>query len=91
MIPRLITDELRSLLQRFPAVGLIGPRQVGKTTLAKSLAPRLQKPMRYFDLERLEDYQQLQADPGYFLEQYQDEFVVIDEVQPLPGDFWQYH
>ncbi len=87
MIPRLITEELLSLLQRYPSVGLIGPRQVGKTTLAKSLAPRLQKPMRYFDLERLEDYQRLQADPGYFLEQYQDEFVVIDEVQRLPGLF----
>jgi len=87
MIPRLITDDLLSLLQRYPAVGLIGPRQVGKTTLAKLIAPRLQKPMRYFDLERLEDYQRLQADPGYFLEQYRDEFVVIDEVQRLPGLF----
>lgn len=87
MIPRLVTDDLLSLLQRYPAVGLIGPRQVGKTTLAKSLAPRLQKPMRYFDLERLEDYQRLQTDPGYFLEQYQEEFVVIDEVQRLPGLF----
>lgn len=87
MIPRLVTQDLLSLLERYPAVGLVGPHQVGKTTLAKSLAPRLQKPMRYFDLERLEDYQRLQSDPGYFLEQYQDEFVVIDEVQRLPGLF----
>ena len=87
MIPRLVTEDLLSLLQRFPAVGLIGPRQVGKTTLAKSLLPRLNKPMRYFDLERLEDYQRLQTDPGFFLEQYQDEFVVINEVQRLPGLF----
>lgn len=87
MIPRLITERLISLLQHYPSVGLIGPRQVGKTTLAKSLAPKLQKPMRYFDLERLEDYQRLQSDPGYFLEQYQHDFVIIDEVQRMPGLF----
>ncbi|MCC7464843.1 MAG: ATP-binding protein [Saprospiraceae bacterium] len=87
MIPRFASEKLLSLLQRFPAVGLLGPRQVGKTTLAKSLAPLLNKPTRYFDLERLEDYQRLQNDPGFFLEQYQDECVIIDEVQRLPGLF----
>lgn len=87
MIPRLIAEELRAKLQRYPAVGLIGPRQVGKTTLALSLAGQIQKPLRYFDLERLEDYQRLQSDPAFFLKQYESECVVIDEVQRLPGLF----
>lgn len=75
------------MLQRYPAVGLIGPRQVGKTTLAVSLVGAVSGKMRYFDMERLEDSRLLEADPGFFLEQYQDECVVIDEVQRMPGLF----
>lgn len=51
MIPRLITADLEKHLRQYPAVGLIGARQVGKTTLA--LEGRLEKKVRYFDLERL--------------------------------------
>lgn len=87
MIPRFAAPELHALLKQYPAVGLIGARQVGKTTLAQALVRQTQKPMRYFDLERLEDFQRLQADPGFFLEQYQDECVIIDEVQRMPGLF----
>lgn len=87
MIPRFAAVELQALLRQYPAVGLIGPRQVGKKTLALALAPAVQRPLRYFDLERLEDYQRLQADPGFFLEQYQDACVVLDEVQRMPALF----
>ena len=87
MIKRKILPELLAYLKFYPAVGLIGARQVGKTTLAQSLKGRVEKPLRYFDLERLEDYHRLTGDPGFFLDQFRDELVIIDEVQRLPGLF----
>jgi predicted AAA+ superfamily ATPase len=87
MIQRLITSTLLEYLQHFPAVGLIGARQVGKTTLAKSLSTQFSNPVRYFDLERLEDFQLLSNDPGFFLSQYENDCVIIDEVQRLPALF----
>ncbi|MEQ1746821.1 MAG: ATP-binding protein [Saprospiraceae bacterium] len=87
MIQRFSSNHLLDLLQHYPAVGLVGPRQVGKTTLALSLEGQVGRNIRYFDLERLEDYQRLQRDPGFFLEQYRDDCVVIDEVQRLPTLF----
>jgi predicted AAA+ superfamily ATPase len=46
MIPRYQEEALRTALNRYPAVGLIGSRQVGKTTLAKSLQGLLPKKIR---------------------------------------------
>ena len=87
MIHRLIAPELLDLLPFYPAVGLVGARQVGKTTLAQALTIPGGKPVQYFDLERLEDYNQLSSDPGFFLEQFRDHLVIIDEVQRMPGIF----
>ncbi len=87
MVNRHLTNAILGALNFYPAVGLIGPRQVGKTTLAKSLAGQLSRPVRYFDLERLEDYNRLEEDPGFFLEQFQEECVIIDEVQRMPALF----
>lgn len=49
MIPRAMTPLLRARLRAFPAVALVGPRQSGKTTLARSLSGE------YFDLEQERD------------------------------------
>ena len=87
MIGRYLQEVLLAALNQYPAVGLIGPRQVGKTTLAKSLQGLLPKKTRYFDLERLEDFQRLKTDPGFFLEQYPEECILIDEVQRMPELF----
>jgi len=87
MIQRGILPELLKMLGFYPAVGLVGARQVGKTTLAKSLIGQVGKPVRYFDLERLEDIQRLTNDPGFFLEQFKEELVIIDEIQQLPRLF----
>ncbi len=87
MIPRSLSGELKDYLAFYPAVGLIGARQTGKTTLALALAQDLGGKIRYFDLERLEHYQKLKADARFFLEQYQEELVIIDEVQRMPGLF----
>jgi hypothetical protein len=56
MIPRLARSQIEGLLSRFPAVALLGPRQAGKTTLAKQIA-RARKPAPiYLDLELPSDY-----------------------------------
>ena len=51
MIKRKIAAEIAKSMHYFPAIGIIGPRQVGKTTLAKALQKQLEKPSIYLDLE----------------------------------------
>ena len=50
-IPRKIEDKLKLLLNHFPAIALLGPRQVGKTTLVKRIRDQLPKKSIYLDLE----------------------------------------
>jgi uncharacterized protein len=65
MIPRTAAKKVLDYLGLFPAVALVGARQVGKTTLAQSITNQLGKPVRYFDLERLEDYKLLTTDRAF--------------------------
>lgn len=83
MIKRTLINEIPKLLSFFPVLGLIGPRQVGKTTLVKALSEQLTKPILYLDLENLNDYTLLEKDSQWFLEQQTDKIVVIDEVQRM--------
>ncbi|MFB1002772.1 MAG: AAA family ATPase [Bacteroidia bacterium] len=79
----IIRDSLRDvkrLLLQFPAVVLVGARQIGKTTLAKELISQLKKEAIYLDLELPSDRAQLQ-NPELFLKQHQDKCVILDEVQ----------
>jgi hypothetical protein len=76
---------LSILLTRHPVVGIVGARQVGKTTLARSLVARTKSPVSYFDLENPEDLARL-GDPMLALKEVKG-LVVIDEVQRLPGLF----
>jgi hypothetical protein len=71
-------------LQQFPAAALLGPRQVGKTTLAKAVAARM--PSVYLDLERPSD-RQLLADPELYLSAQRNKLVILDEVQREPNLF----
>jgi predicted AAA+ superfamily ATPase len=80
MIYRFVTEVLVELLQEFPAVAIVGPRQVGKTTLAKLLAAQVEREMVYIDLENPRDELKLQ-DPVLFFEANEDKCVVIDEIQ----------
>ncbi|MEC5291928.1 MULTISPECIES: ATP-binding protein [unclassified Aurantimonas] len=84
MIERRVMLDLTSVLDTAPAVALLGPRQVGKTTLAHTIAEH--RPSIYLDLESDADRAKL-TDPELYLAQHEDKLVVLDEVQRLPGLF----
>ena len=72
-------------LAQYPAVALLGPRQVGKTTLARTVAARVEGALM-LDLERASDRAAL-AQPELFLAAHRDRLLVLDEVQLMPGLF----
>lgn len=85
MYSRQAQQKLTDLLRQFPAVGLLGPRQVGKTTLAfaqKALYPDA----LYLDLELPSAQRQLD-DPEAFLMAHAQRLVILDEVQRMPELF----
>src|SRR5713101_5739838 len=86
MIERTIKPVIKDLLTRFPAVGLLGPRQVGKTTLALSIASELKDSSIYLDLELPSDRAKL-SDPELYLGQHEESLVILDEIHRLPGIF----
>jgi len=86
MIERSLAFILVKYLRNFPAVALLGPRQVGKTTLAKTLVSKLKKDTIYIDLEHPEDRLRLQNLNDFFV-QNKDKCVIIDEVQRIPQLF----
>jgi len=88
MIKRKIQEELTLLLATFPAVALLGPRQVGKTTLTRELFKSSLQEVVYFDLENDEDIARLD-NPAFLFEQYKDACIVLDEVQRMPDLFRQ--
>ena len=71
-------------MKRQAAVALIGPRQVGKTTLAHAIAEQTEA--LYLDLEAGADRSKL-ADPALFLSEYEDRLVVLDEIHRAPELF----
>lgn len=84
MIARHAYTAVEQGLAREAAVALIGPRQVGKTTLAHEIAAA--RPSVYLDLESTADREKL-SDPVAFLELHRDKLVVLDEVHRLPTLF----
>lgn len=85
MLNRLALEPLRLLLAEFPAVAILGPRQVGKTTLAWALADQ-QGGATYLDLESPGDAAKL-SDPVAYFDAHRDELIVLDEVQRAPALF----
>ena len=79
MIQRELTDSLKKMAEVYPVVTLIGPRQSGKTTLAKEVFPDY----RYVNLERLETRRFAKEDPKGFFESFPPP-IIIDEVQHCP-------
>jgi predicted AAA+ superfamily ATPase len=85
-VQRILQEGLIELIKQFPVVGIIGPRQVGKTTLVKRLINHIEKECLYLDLELPEDQNKLH-DPQLFLEQHFDKLVILDEIQRIPDLF----
>jgi len=86
MIKRQLSNRILKLLNHFPAVAILGPRQVGKTTLARSLQKLMPKKTIYIDLERYEDLIKLN-EPSLYLESRSDRCIIIDEIQRRPSLF----
>ncbi len=84
MIDRWITEKLEQTMQHTPAVALLGARQVGKTTLAQTIAR--DRNSLYLDLESPEDLLKL-SNPAAFLSLHADKFVILDEIQRTPDLF----
>jgi predicted AAA+ superfamily ATPase len=79
MIQRDASTKIKQLAKKFPAVGLLGPRQSGKTTLAKELFPK--KP--YVSFENQDNILLVTKDPRAFLDQYKTG-AIFDEIQRVP-------
>ncbi len=77
MFKRRLEAQIRTDLQSQPAVALLGPRQVGKTTLALAIAEAT--PSIYLDLEDPADRDKL-ADPALYLSAHEDKLVILDEI-----------
>jgi len=83
---RKYTEEILRLCSYFPVVGIIGARQVGKTTIGKMLREELPKPVHYLDLELMSDINKLE-NPELYLTHLKDKCVIIDEIQHKPDLF----
>jgi predicted AAA+ superfamily ATPase len=87
MINRQIEGKLLNALRNLPVVALVGPRQVGKTTLALKMAQQaIEKPSAYLDMELDTDLSKLSDAEGY-LRRFENQLLIIDEVQRLPDLF----
>jgi len=86
MILRNATGRLIETLSFFPIAGIIGPRQVGKTTLALYLRKSLDKESVYLDIENPEDQAKL-TDPVLYMERNINKCVILDEIQRMPHLF----
>src|SRR6478735_1389461 len=84
LIPRRITSDIKSALDRQAAVALIGPRQVGKTTTALEISQG--RNALYLDLEYCDDRARL-ASPALFFESFEDQLIILDEIHRMPELF----
>jgi len=80
-LPRLARTEILQALLWQPAVALIGPRQVGKTTLAQDIGR--ERNAVYFDLEDPDDREKLRH-PSWILDRHEDRLVILDEIHRAP-------
>ena len=87
MIKRTLEAHAIKLIKGFPVLVILGPRQVGKTTLVKLLAKQVKKAVHYFDLERPTTYDLIKREPEGYFESYRNDCVIIDEIQRMPALF----
>lgn len=85
LVPRFLEPVVRRALTESPAVAILGPRQCGKSTLAKALLENRPDAV-HLDLEKRSDAARL-ADPELFFETHAGDLVCLDEIQRLPEIF----
>ena len=85
MITRLLKKEIKKYINRIPVIAIIGARQVGKTTLAKSLIQK-DKETIFLDLEKSSDRLVI-AETESFLKLNKGKTICIDEIQMMPSIF----
>ncbi len=85
IIPRFLDGSVKKALQQVPAVAILGPRQCGKTTLARQLVKAFEDVL-YLDLERPSDLARL-SDPEALFAANPDALICIDEIQRVPELF----
>ena len=83
MFKRQIEHAIKEAAGSYPIIALTGPRQSGKTTLAKEI---FKKGYKYVNLEEIDNREYAKSDPRSFLAEYQDG-VIIDEAQHIPELF----
>lgn len=86
MIKRLVKPLILQLLDEFPVLAILGPRQVGKTTLAIDLVKSIHPKPLYLDLENPSDQSRL-IDPEQYFEQHRGRLIILDEIQHVPELF----
>lgn len=79
---RFLERKVNDLLDFFPAIAILGPRQCGKSTLSRALRPN----WKYYDLERPDHFQLISSDPLTFFELNPSQ-IIIDEAQQFPQLF----
>ncbi|MBI4646669.1 MAG: ATP-binding protein [Bacteroidia bacterium] len=87
MIKRYIQEELLNCLKNFPVTIILGPRQIGKTTLANTISEIIEPPVLYLDLEKNSHLQRLINDAEAYLIKNSDKLIIIDEMQRMPHLF----
>ena len=85
-IPRRLKGNILALAEYFPVVAIVGPRQVGKTSLVQRLHGHLAKETVYLDMENPDDRIKLDQ-PTLFLEPLANKTVILDEIQRVPELF----
>jgi predicted AAA+ superfamily ATPase len=86
MIKRRLHGVILNSIKKYPIVGILGSRQVGKTTLSKMIKKSISKRILYLDLELPSDLNKL-AEPELYLSQFTDALIIIDEIQRMPSLF----
>lgn len=81
-LPRNLSNKINKLLEIFPVVLIVGTRQCGKTSLAKSLRPNWD----YYDLESAQTFDRISSDLSFFFKENASN-IIIDEAQVFPDIF----
>jgi len=84
-INRFLSESIKKNLKHFPALAILGPRQCGKSTLAKQVLKDIPN-TQFLDLEKISDRNKLN-DPEMFFRLNSGKLIILDEIQKLPEIF----